>query len=465
MSQELPDIILVVLDAARWDRFGCYGSTRAATPTVDRLAREGSVVETMIANGPWTLPSHGSLFTGLYPSQHGSQWQTGPRLRDSALTMADWLRTVGYETVCATGNNLISADTGLARGFVHHASKKSLRAGRRWAVRRARTTLFGGDFGGRMLNGWLRGRLPAISGPLFLFVNYLECHWPYVPPRRFRRQVGGPSFGPAEGFRFRTGVGRRSGPWEAMARADGRTKEILSSLYDAELANADAHVAELLEVLKGAGRLRERATVLMVTSDHGEHLGEHGLADHQASVDDHLVRVPFVIWGPDRIAAERRRELYEFVDVFPSVAHLLGRDAPGSHLEQRRTGLFNGDGNGDTGFAFGEWRSWSGQDLTRLAAKNPSFDFSRLRRDLVFVRDRRFKLVRARGEGDRLHDLEADPMEERDVSADHPGLVRRLRTELDRALDSWRTWGDDAEALTPQETEEIEDHLSALGYI
>lgn len=465
MSQELPDIILVVLDAARWDRFGCYGSTRGATPTVDGLAREGRVVETMIANGPWTLPSHGSLFTGLYPSQHGSQWQTGPRLRDSVLTMADWLRTVGYQTVCATGNNLISADTGLARGFVHHASKKSLRAGRRWAARRARAMLFGGDFGGRMLNGWLRERLPGIGGPLFLFVNYLECHWPYVPPRGFQRQVGGRRFGLAEGFRFRTGVGRRSGPWEAMARADERTREILSSLYDAELANADAHVADLLDVLKGAGRLQEGATLFMVTSDHGEHLGEHGLADHQASVDDHLVRVPFVIWGPGRIPAERRPELHEFVDFFPSVAHLVGRDPPGSHLEQRRTGLFSGDGITDTGFAFGEWRSWSEHDLRRLSAKNPSFDFSHLGRDLVFVRDRRFKLVRVGGGSDRLHDLEGDPMEERDVSADHPEAARRLRQELDRAVDSWRSWGDGAEALTAREAEEIEEHLSALGYI
>jgi arylsulfatase A-like enzyme len=224
-------------------------------------------------------------------------------------------------------------------------------------------------------------------------------------------------------------------------------------------------VAELLEVLQGAGRLREGATLFMVTSDHGEHLGEHGLADHQASVDDHLVRVPFIIWGPGRVPAERRPELHEFVDVFPSVAHLLGRDAPGSHLEHRRIGLFQGDGSADTGFAFGEWRSWSEHDLSRLSAKNPSFDFSRLRRDLVFVRDRRFKLVRTGGGDDRLHDLEGDPMEEHDVSAEHPDIVGRLSKELDRALDSWRSWGDDAEALTPQEAEEIEDHLSALGYI
>jgi arylsulfatase A-like enzyme len=466
-TDQLPDIILIVLDAARWDRFGCYGSARGATPTVDSLAGEGRVVETMISNGPWTLPSHGSLFTGLYPSQHGSQWQTGPRLRDAVeVTMAEWLRTVGYQTVCVTGNNLVSPDTGLARGFADHVSKRSLRAGRRWAARRAKNMLVGGDFGGRMLNHWLRERLPAVNGPLFLFVNYLECHWPYVPPSRFERQVGGPRFGPIEGIRFRTGVGRRSGPWEAIATADERTTEILSTLYDAELANADAHVEELLDVLEKADRLREGATVLMVTSDHGEHLGEHGLADHQASLDDHLVRVPFVIWGPGRFAADRRNELYEFVDVFPSVVRLLDRDPPGSVLRERRSGLFSDDvvaSHDDV--AFGEWRSWSEQDLTRLSAKNPSFDFTGLRRDLVFVRDRRFKLVRSGGQGERLYDLKGDPMEEQDVSGDYPEVVQRLRQQLEHAVDSWRPWGDGAEALTAQEAKEIEEHLSGLGYI
>jgi hypothetical protein len=117
------------------------------------------------------------------------------------------------------------------------------------------------------------------------------------------------------------------------------------------------------------------------------------------------------------------------------------------------------------GLAFGEWRSWSEEEMHRLSSKNASYDFSALRRDLVFVRDERFKLVRAGGRSERLFDLEADPMEEIDVAPDHPEVVRRLRQELDRAIDSWKSWGDGAEDLTPQEAEEIEEHLSALGYI
>src|SRR5688572_29387050 len=87
---ELPNIILVVFDTARRDRFGCYGYDRPTTPTVDRLACDALLVDMMISNAPWTLPAHGSLFTGLYPSEHGSQWQTGPKLRSiNVTTMAE----------------------------------------------------------------------------------------------------------------------------------------------------------------------------------------------------------------------------------------------------------------------------------------------------------------------------------------------------------------------------------------
>src|SRR5439155_25854053 len=127
MADRLPDIVLVVFDTARWDRFGCYGYPKPTTPTVDGLARDGLRVETMLANCPWTLPSHGSLFTGLYPSQHGSQWQTGPHLRDSVkVTLAEWLRGLGYHTMCATSNGLISEGTRLSRGFNRYAFRMDL---------------------------------------------------------------------------------------------------------------------------------------------------------------------------------------------------------------------------------------------------------------------------------------------------------------------------------------------------
>ena len=467
MPSELPDIVLVVFDTARRDRFGCYGYGRPTTPAVDGLAEQGLIVETMIANGPWTLPAHGSLFTGLYPSEHGSQWQTGPALRESVgVTMAEWLRGLGYHTVCATNNGLISPRTRLSRGFDRYASRLDLERGLPRLLRRSRKLLAGGDSGGRIVNRWLARELRDAPGPLFLFVNYLECHWSYAPPRRLTKRVGGPRFGPVEELGYRLRLADRVGPWEAIARADARTMDAYSTLYDGEVANADGHLAELMAILRGTGHLEEGRTVLLVTSDHGEHVGEHGLADHHGSVDDHLINVPFVGWGPGLLPQGSRDGMFEFVDVLPSLAAFLGRNPPDQVPAGRRTDLFTaGPGANGNPYAFAEWRSWVDKERARLARRNPSYDFSGLARDLVCVRDRRWKLVRSDPGGEALYDLHRDPLEDRDVLVDHPEEAARLRRELDAATARWRAHEDESGTLTEQESREIEQRLSELGYI
>jgi len=213
-----------------------------------------------------------------------------------------------------------------------------------------------------------------------------------------------------------------------------------------------------------------------VTSDHGEHLGEHrggtgpgsrhGLADHHASLDDHLVRVPFVAWGPGMVPKGTRGGMYELVDVLPSLARFLGRQQPAEYLEGRRTDLLSSsrDGFGEE-YAFCEWRSWTDKERTRLARRNPSFDFDGLGQDLVAVRDRRFKLVRGSDGKEALYDTASDPGEETDLSASRVETVRRLRERLDLALESWESWDRPAEPTTPEERAEIEQRLSELGYI
>jgi arylsulfatase A-like enzyme len=466
MAGERPDVVLMVFDTARRDRFGCYGHAAPTTPTTDSLAAAGTLAETMISNAPWTLPSHASLFTGLYPSEHGAQWQTGRRLSSRVeLTLAEFLRGLGYETVCATSNALISAGTGLARGFDRHTHRSDLERGWREKVRQVRKVVGGGDSGGDVINEWIRRQVGAIRRPLFLFVNYLECHWPYAPPRRLHREVGGPRFGPADDIRYRMSLARRVGPWEAIGTADEETLAVYSALYDGEHRNVDRHLANLLEILESAGHLRSGETIVMVTSDHGEHIGEHGLADHQASLDDHLVRVPFVAWGPGIVPTARRTGTYEFVDVLPSLARSLGGELPVASLAERRSDLFTANGGSTSdGISFAEWKAWGPEDLARVSARHPSFDFSPLVRDLVCVRSDRFKLVRSGDGREQLFDLEADPGEDRDVSGAHVDVAARLRTALDRRLVTWRSSAEEDPALSGDQEAEIERHLTELGY-
>jgi arylsulfatase A-like enzyme len=464
-ASDLPNIILVVFDTARRDRFGCYGYPRQTTPTVDALAQDGLLLDTMIANGPWTVPSHGSLFTGLYPSQHGAQWQTGPAMRDSVkVTLAEFLSELGYDTWCVTNNGLISQRSGLARGFVHHAFRLDVERGRRRIVRQVTKLLLGGDSGGAIMNDWLRGQLSSARRPTFLFVNYLECHWCYAPPARFVRQVGGETHGLLEGLVYRATTAARVGPWEAIARADERQLNILSTLYDAELANADNHLRELLGMLEQAGHLA-RPTLVIVTSDHGEHIGEHGLADHHAALDDLLIRVPFVVWGPGVVPKTRRADVFEFVDLLPSLARLLDRPLPADYLEPRREHLFQGTDLGGDDVAFAEWRSWPDRERARLARRNPSYDFTGLARDLVCARSRQFKLVAGADGSEALYDLVADPLETADVSASHPGPLADLRARLEHARAEWAGWESGPQVYTAEEQRDLEKRLAELGYI
>jgi arylsulfatase A-like enzyme len=461
----LPDVVLVVFDTARRDRFGCYGYPRPTTPTTDTLAREGTVVETMVSNAPWTLPSHASLFTGLYPSQHGAEWRAGRRLGPGVrTTLAELLQRAGYETVCATSNGLISAHTGLARGFARYVHRSDLDRGWRRRARLARKILSGGDAGGRAINAWLREQLPSVRRPMFLFVNYLECHWPYAPPRRLQRLVGGPRLGLRDELRFRRMLAERVGPWDAIAMADAETLAVYSSLYDAEHRNVDELLDELLDTLRRSGHLGEGETIVMVTSDHGDHIGEHGLADHQGSLDDHLTAVPFVAWGPGIVPRRRIASLYEFVDVLPSVASALGLPWPDGVPEERRTGLLGAREAEQDGLAFAEWRAWGPEDLARVSRRHPRYDFAPLLRDLRAVRDGRFKLVEGSDGTRALFDLSEDPAEDRDVSISHPREVARLASALEARLGPWT---DEAEGpgLTREQEAEIEGHLTELGYL
>lgn len=463
---DLPNIVLVVLDTARRDRFGCYGYERPTSPTVDSLARDGMLVENMFANAPWTPPSHASMFTGLYPSEHGCQWGTEIRLREGVgVTLAEWLGELGYQTMCVTNNGLISAATGLTRGFSSVTSRLDLERGVRRMARRARKGLFGGDGGGAVINRYLRQTLPRARRPLFLFVNYLECHWAYAPRPSMVRRVGGPRFRFPKGLHYRFAIADKVGPWEAVARADERTTEIYSTLYDGEVASADMHLGNLLEVLERSGHLSDNSIVI-VTSDHGEHLGEHGLADHHASLDDHIVRVPFVAWGPGVVEAGRRGGMWELLDVFTSLSRLLDRPLPASYLEKRRSSLFTGGESVEPDYAFAEWACWNEKELGRLSRRNPSFDFAPIARDIVSVRDERFKLVRGSDGTESLFDCVSDPEEDVDVSADQPEVADRLRHRLDAAAGSWQGPADDrGDEYTDAERREVEEQLAALGYI
>ena len=456
------NVVLIVIDAARRDRFGCYGYGRGTTASIDDLARESLVFSRMIAPAPWTLPSHASLFTGLYSREHGAD-RPGLRMHDGLLTLGEHLAAHGYAPVFVSNNPLVSRRWGIINGAAPVMMRREFDPdfrrglGATWS-RRVKTILGAADRGARATNQLIGRLLPGLPSPFFLFINYMECHWPYMPlrtyERRFVRRRHTVSQAARHRLRMRT---RRS--WEAELVQDRDRVDLLSDLYDAALAYVDDRIGELLTLLQRDGRLDD--TLVIVTSDHGEGLGDHGLIGHGMHLYQSLLHVPFLARIPGW-AAVRVDGLAQFTDVFAGLCRVLGLSVP-PHLADRP---FAADPFAPTGrgreFAFAEWHQWEGERLVRRLQTFPGF---RSMPSAEAVQDRQYKLIIEPASGaEMLFDLQADPGEEHNLSGQHPEVRRRLAG----ALDQWRRLCGPAGRETAYSSEEaraLEARLADLGYI
>lgn len=313
-----PNVVLVVLDTVRSDRVGCYGAARETTPTLDAFAADATRYADAVAQAPWSIPSHASIFTGRYPSVHGAT-TIRPVLR-SGPTLPALLSDAGYGTYAVSPNEYVRPLTGFGRGFdeFHVPGPVSIPNGlaerlglginavtSRPRLRRPLERLFNavcsadeptvtGQEGPR--DGWTVDRATSIVGravePFFLFVNLIDLHLPPTPePRFFDRFVDDEL---------------REVPVVADERAHtfhGRTMDALErrkhrQLYDAGLRTVDERLGRLLAALRASSRFEN--TLVVAVSDHGEHLGEFGLVGHQHSVFDSVVSVPLVVRYPDQ---------------------------------------------------------------------------------------------------------------------------------------------------------------------
>jgi len=457
------NLLLLVVDAARIDRFGCYGYHRPTTPAIDALARQAMVFERMIAPAPWTLPSHAGLFTGLYSREHGGD-RPAFRMRAGLHTLAQHLHAHGYETTFVSSNPLISSGTGLVDGESRVLLRQDFDPDyRRGWARRVKTLAGLSDSGGRAANRAVRRLVRQSARPFFIFVNYMECHWKYSPPRRYERRFVRRRFSALDSARFRLRMHRRLS-WESAPSGSEEELQLLNDLYDASLACADDRVGELLEELNRSGKSDE--TVVIVTADHGENLGDHGRTGHGMGLYQTLLHVPFIARVPGAQAA-RVPGLVQLTDVFAGVCALLNLEVP-DPLRQRR---FSVDpfrvaaGAPPREFAFAEWqqrRLWEGEALRRRTRRFPQLVSPPT---MESVQDERYKLLVEVAAGtERLYDLDEDPHEQRDRGGDLPDQRTRLRSALEEWRASCRPAGAD-NAYTPEEEEKLQSRLRELGYV
>lgn len=339
-----PDVLLIILDTVRAKSLGLYGADRPTTPTLDSLAADATVFERAIAPAPWTLTSHASMFTGRWPHELSAGWSDP--LDATHPTLAEVLGRTGYVTAGFVANlSYVSRPYGLDRGFAHFEDFPvspgqlvlSTMLGRMIAtadpLRRwiGYHELLNRKSAGRIRRDFLAWLDGAPERPVFAFLNLFDAHEPYLPPAPYDTLFGHPPEDRGIGHRHNLlrGVNaRRLEKWTMTpAEAAGEL-----AAYEGAIAYQDAEIARLLEGLESRGRLAN--TILVITSDHGEQFGEHGMFDHGNSLYLPLLHVPLVVRAPRGLPAGRVETPVSLRDLPATILELVGArpTLPGTSL-------------------------------------------------------------------------------------------------------------------------------------
>jgi choline-sulfatase len=387
-----PNVLLVTIDTLRADRLGCYGYRSGDTPVLDALAARGVRFPIAVAHAPLTAPSHASILTGLLPLGHGVRDNGTFVLPPSPTTVAEVFRGAGYRTAAFVSGFPLDHRFGFARGFETY-DDRLLRGG---DTRRASYVERSATATTNEAVAWVR----ATPAPWFAWVHYFDPHSPYEPP-------------PDLAARF------------------------AASPYDGEVASVDRELGRLLAAAE-AGPAR---TLVLVTSDHGESLGEHGEATHGVFVYDSTLRVPWIMAGPRIPRGRAPSVVARGIDVAPTLLDYAGLRAPGAM--QGRSLRPAADG----------------REMEDAPAYAESL-FCQLNlgwAPLHAWRTARWKLIDA--PRPELYDLATDPAEARDVSSARREEADTLRSGLRRALETHPP-----EASTVP-SDEARERLRALGYV
>ncbi len=400
-------VILIVLDTLRADHLGCYGYSRPTSPRIDELARTATLYVNARSTAAWTLPSHASLFTGLYPFQHGAITfseafrkqhekdlvQNVNRLSTEHVTLAEVFKKLGWMTAAVAANVAYLAPTyQLDQGFAHYDA----RAGN---AREINQRVF----------DWLRQRGGRSSDPFFLFLNYTETHRPYYCKNRpdfLKKPV---PFNSVENL-------DKAG--EILMGTDDPVPEDLmrtiTDQYDLAIRNLDEALGELFDGLKEK-ELWE-SSLIVVTSDHGELFGEHRLMEHSKDVYEAVLRVPLIVKDRDQTGGAREERDFSLVELPSLILFKCGL------LEAARKGG-----------AFLE--NWNELELLAENHFSRPKDLEqpwgkRFQRERFVIYEGAYKLIHSTDGQHELYDLLSDPSESGNLFASHPQIAARMQQRL-----------------------------------
>ena len=391
-----PNIILVTIDTVRADHVGCYGAKGVSTPTLDSLAHDGMVFERAIAQVPLTYPSHAAIMTGLYPFQNGAQDFTSRALDARFTTIAEVLRKGGYSTGAVVSSFALDHSWGLSRGFDSYDDEFSSESYKNRELglveRKAEESV-------THALAWLK-RTP--KRPFFLWLHLYDPHSPYSPPQPFRR-------------------------------------EYADHPYDGEIAYADQELGRVMDWMKQS-RLYD-SSLIIVASDHGEALGEHGEKEHGFFVYSETIRVPLIVKLPKRNSykAMRINTLVETTQIAATIQQFAGFKSRSEPLP-----INNADDNQTMAYSetFYPFSSFGWSPLHSIQAG-------------------RFQYIDA--PSPELYDVTSDPQEKNNLAASQTATVAVLKRKLDDlvAKHPYEAGG----AVHSELSSEAQEKLRALGYV
>ncbi len=426
--------ILISIDTLRPDHLGCYGYGRDTSPNLDKLAARSVRFDRALSVSSWTLPSHASLLTGLYPAEHGVRGELNA-LPPSANTIGRLLRKDGFDTFAAVSHPYLSRRWGFDNGFAGDFDESE-------ATGSTNHPVASGVVDSAI--EWLDRR--SDDRRFFMWLHIFDPHWDYDPPSPYDSLFDPDYQGTTEGkyVSIKPYIKAVAG-YEHPPPLAERDLEHIIALYDGEIAYVDANLGRLFSRLAAAGL--DRDTVILVVADHGEEFMEHGsLEGHQWTLYEEVVRVPLIVYVPGLEGGRVVTTVVSTVGVAPTVLDLLGVDGVSSRAAAR---------------------SLAGNVLrtgTRPGAAALLDLTVRGRNRQVALHDGDYKLIRYH---DGRNELYANPEmgnEHTNLANDKPAVVAEMSAEIDRRLEAMSPLPD-AGAQRQSISNSMIERLRATGYI
>lgn len=455
-EKKFSHIFLIIVDTLRADHLGCYDYIRNTSPFIDSLAKKGVLFERAYSQSASTCPSHASIFTGLYPLQH-RVLANHYVLDDSYTTIAEVLRNDGYKTAAFTSTDRHFHKSNINQGFEFYEQPIDTEKTYGFKYRPASLTINNAII-------WLDNFNP--KNKLFLWIHVFDPHFPYHPPGKFYKEINNN----IEKERFLEYIERFHINTEAFSRRilnpnyehlNNKEKmyEFITS-YDAEIRYADDELKRFYNFVERKGLNKNSLWIL--TSDHGEGLGQHNWLGHAAMIYQEEIHVPLIFYSEQRFNPKRIKGVVENFDIFSTILDVLNIKIDKKlRKEVKSTSLLKNIRNTqeslNKNYAFSEReRSTIENNIIKIWDEREKYS----------IQDEYFKYIYRSGFEDEFYNLKEDPFEQNNLinsrTVEYNEEKKEIKKKLLRILDELKEYKNLKTKIVDKKTIE---KLKSLGYV